>query len=129
MDDNKRMWRHGAFALGFFSTGIPYWLIPYGQISLPGTLMGPGLAGIVLAAMLLRAFSVTSFWKAVRLLTWAPAAAVMARVIVEGVLDPTSHNLWPFEVVFALAVGFACSLAGAFLGTIVMWLRGTRYQG
>ena len=40
-------------------------------------------------------------------------AAVAVRVFVEIILDPTSHNLWPFEIVIAAATGFACAAAGA----------------
>jgi len=36
--------------------------------------------------------------------------AVMARVALEVAADPTSHNLWPFEVVIA---GFFGLLSGA----------------
>jgi hypothetical protein len=43
--------------------------------------------------------------------------------MVEGILDPSSHNLWPFEIAIALVLGFACSLAGAAIGNLIARLR------
>ena len=126
MNNDPSRWRRTAFLLSFFCVGIPYWLIPYQQVNLPAALMSAGLAVVVLAALCLRAFSITPFWKTVRLLGWSPAAAVIARVLVEGIRDPSSHNLWPFEVIIALLLGFACSLTGAALGSLAAWLLGNR---
>jgi ABC-type branched-subunit amino acid transport system permease subunit len=46
---------------------------------------------------------------------------VLARVIVDVVRDPTSHNLWPFEIVIAVLVGAAAAVAGALLGSLLLW--------
>lgn len=125
MNNNPSLWRRTAFLLSFLSAGIPYWLIPYREVSLPSTLIGPGLVIIVLAALLLRACGITPFWKTARTLGWALAAAVIVRVLVEGMRDPSSHNLWPFEVAIALLLGFACSLTGAAIGSLIARLRGS----
>lgn len=117
------IWLRTAFLLSFLSAGIPYWLIPYREVNLPSALMGAGLVIVVLAALLLRACEIAPFWKTVRILGWSLAAAVIARVIVEGIHDPSSHNLWPFEVVIALLLGFACSMTGAAIGTLIARLR------
>jgi hypothetical protein len=42
----------------------------------------------------------------------------MARVVVDTSQDPTSHNLWPFEVGLAWFVGLLASLTGAALGSV-----------
>ena len=47
-------------------------------------------------------------------------AAVMARVVVDTARDSTSHNLWPLEILIALAVGLACSLVGTALGSLLL---------
>ena len=55
----------------------------------------------------------------------APAMAlsmpvvVAARVVADTAADPTSHNLWPFEIALAMLVGFPCAIVGAMVGT---WL-------
>jgi hypothetical protein len=118
-------WLRTAFLLSFLGAGIPYWLIPYREVNLPSTLLGPGLVIVVLAALLLRACGVAPFWKTARTLGWALAAAVIARVVVEGIRDPSSHNLWPFEVAIALLLGFACSVTGAAIGGLIARLRGS----
>lgn len=34
-------------------------------------------------------------------------AFVVARIVVDTSRDPTSHNLWPFEIVYSGAAGLA----------------------
>lgn len=43
-----------------------------------------------------------------------------------GMRDPTSHNLWPFEVAIAWVVGFAGAGPGALLGSGLRRLLGIR---
>lgn len=129
MHKNHPSWLRAAFILSFLSAGIPYWLIPYRHVDLPSALIGPGLLVIGMAALLLQAATAARFWKTVRTLGWALAAAVLARVIVEGLRDPSSHNLWPFELIIALLLGFACALAGALLGHLVARLRRAQTVG
>jgi hypothetical protein len=54
-----------------------------------------------------------SFAQATLMVGLAVPAMVMARVIVETSQDPTSHNLWPLELIVASAVGLAVSLVGS----------------
>lgn len=116
MKDNYRTW--AAFAVSFLAVGLPYWLIPYKSVNLPDALMAPGLLVVCTAALLLRAFRAAPFWRTTWMVGSAVPAAVMARVLVEGLLDPTSHNLWPLEVIIAAVLGLACSLAGAAAGSL-----------
>ena len=67
------------------------------------------LAGFVAAGL---AKSSTPRW---RLPAWVPVlplVAVATRILVDGARNPTSHNLWPFEMVFASLVSLL--LFGAF---------------
>jgi len=116
---NQSHWLRAAYLLGFLAAGIPYWLIPYHQVNLPSALISPGLVLVVMAAVLLRAWLGTPFWKTVRFMGSTLAAAVLARVIVEGLSEPSSHNLWPFELLIALLLGFACAFSGAVLGNLM----------
>lgn len=113
-----------GFAAACLLVGVTYWPIPYGKVNLPDALYGPGLIAVALAALLLRAFAVAPFWKVVRTMTASVAAAVLLRVAVETAQDPTSHNLWPFELVIALALGLACAVPGAFAGHLLARLKG-----
>jgi hypothetical protein len=112
-----------AFVATCLAVGIPYWRLPYAQLSLPNALYGPGLAvGFVAAAALCWRFG--SGFRAAAIVTGAaPPAAVLARVIFETALDPTSHNLWPFEVAIAATIGLLVACAGALVGVVVRrWL-------
>jgi hypothetical protein len=69
-------------------------------------------------ATLLRGASVP---KVIAIVGASAPAVVCARVVVEAVLDPTSHNLWPFEVVIALVIGLICASVGAIPGAPIAW--------
>ena len=43
----------------------------------------------------------------------------MARVVVDGLRDAASHNLWPIELAFSLAFAMALSFGGVGVGTLV----------
>ncbi|MGH7381348.1 MAG: hypothetical protein ACREKR_03845 [Candidatus Methylomirabilales bacterium] len=130
MGRTTQYWLIAAFMAGFVAVGFPYWQIPYNKVSLPDALMGPSLFVVGIAALLVRAFGVARFVKTIMVAGAAVPAAVLARVIVDGLKDPTSHNLWPLEVIIALVVGFVCALAGAIAGGLVTslfaWYTGVR---
>jgi flagellar biosynthesis protein FliR len=121
-----RRWRVAlAVVTGVLACGLPLWPIPYSHVSMPGNpsmttwLLAGACAGL-LAGFLLRAEVLTP--------TLAVAAgfvlAVLARVAVETSRDPTSHNLWPFEVVIAGGIGLMAGLAGVLTARLVQRLRG-----
>ena len=108
-----------AFVVSFLATGIPYWQIPYSKASLPSSLYNLSLAVVCLASFTLRLLSKASFTQATLIAGLAVPAMVMARVIVETAQGPTSHNLWPFELIIASAVGLVVSLAGSLTGELL----------
>lgn len=108
-----------ASAAAFVTVGIPYWMVPYAKVNLPTALPDLGLFVAAGAALLLCVFDAAPFWKITRWMTATVPAVVMARVLVEAVRDPTSHNLWPLEVVIALLVGLAYVLPGAAAGLMI----------
>jgi uncharacterized membrane protein YccC len=108
---------------GLLACGVPLWPIPYREVSMPsnpsGTLwMSLAAAAGVVAAWLLRGRKPV----AVFAVTGGFVLAVLARVAVETAADPTSHNLWPFEVVIAGAIGFAGAVAGVGAARVVQRL-------
>jgi hypothetical protein len=104
-----------AFQVAFLAVGIPYWRLPYAQLSLPGSLVGPGLFVLFAAAGVARWWGVGAL-PAIALIGAAAPAAVLARIVFDTALDPTSHNLWPFELLIAAGLGHAAASAGALLG-------------
>lgn len=108
-----------AFAAVFVVVGIPYWTVPYAKLNLPTALPDLGLFVAAGAALLLCAFDAAPFWKITRWMTATVPAVVIARVLADGVRDPSSHNLWPLEVVIGLLVGLAYVLPGAAAGLVI----------
>jgi hypothetical protein len=108
-----------GFSAGLIAIGASYWRIPYSQLNLPDALLGPSLFVVVAAAAMSRAIGSASFRKSVAIVGAAIPVAVMLRVVVDGAIDPTTHNLWPFELVIASLLGGACSAAGALMGLLV----------
>lgn len=85
-------------------------------LQLPDALYGPGLAVVCGAALFARWRGLLGTFAA-STAAWAGVpAAVLAKVTVDVLRDSTSHNLWPFEVVIALAVGAMPAAVGAGLG-------------
>ena len=115
-------WLVGGCIASFLAVGLPYWQIPYSDVELPTTLMTPALIVVALAAALARAIGSSRFMVCVLAVGATIPAAVMARVTVDTAADPTSHNLWPFEIVLAGFVGASAAAAGAVLGSIPKWL-------
>lgn len=110
----------------FFSISLPFWQIPYSKLNLPDALEGFGLIVLTISALLLRASRMARTWRAIWTMGLIPAAADMSRVIVECTRDPTSHNLWPFEIAIALVLGFICSTAGALMGGVIRFVSASR---
>lgn len=117
----KSRWHLVLFAaiVSFLAVGIPFWQIPYSKVNLPDAMLGFGLIVVAASALSLRASGVARTWRAIWAMGVVPAAADMARVIVECMRDPTSHNLWPFEIAIALGLGFICSTAGTLVGSAI----------
>lgn len=111
--------RSVAFLVTFLGVGLPFWQMPYSQASLPGYAIAITFA--VSAA--LRALARDSFRPAFLVVGLAVPAAVLARVAFETGKDPTSHNLWPFEIIMAVGFGFAGSLPGALVGGLLASAR------
>lgn len=113
-----------GFSVSALAVGVPYFLIPYRELNLPGALYGPGLCVLVATAALTLGCGATTFWKNVAIIGAAVPAIILLRVAVETVADPTSHNLWPFEVIIGSIVSALCAFIGSLMGWIMSKLRG-----
>lgn len=113
----------------FLVCGVLLWPIPYSQVSLPGNpssgllLLLGGAVGFVAAFLIRPGFAAP--WLAVPM---GFALAVLARVTVETSRDPTSHNLWPFEVVILGGIGLAAGLIGVTLARLIQRLAPARAE-
>ena len=118
MTRTTSVWLGSAFVAGLFAVGIPYWQVAYSKVSLPDTLIHSGLLVVVVAAIVVRAIGKCDFVPTLLAAGAAVPGAVMARVVFDALRDPTSHNLWPFELIIAIGVGLLASTGGALAGSL-----------
>lgn len=105
-----------AFTLSFLAVGVPYWSVPYADVALPNTICGAGLIVVAGLAGLCRFLCTTGPWSTTTIIGASVPSAVMARVLYDTWADPTSHNLWPFEISLAAGPGFVAAFVGAIAG-------------
>jgi hypothetical protein len=110
---------HIAFVVVFFVMGLPYWRIPYSSASLPNSLWGPAMLVVLAAPVAVLVLSKNTFARTSGVIGLAVPAMVMARVVVEAFQNPTTHNLWPFELVIASAVGLVVASVGSLAGLVI----------
>lgn len=113
-----------AFFGAFFAVGLSYWQIPYGKASLPDSIIGVGLFAVAVLAGVSRVVVAVRLWPATLIVGAAVPAAVLARVMYDTAADPTSHNLWPFEIVLSAGPGFVVAWLGAAAGGLLATRRG-----
>lgn len=118
------VWLCVACVVAFLAIGIPYWPIPYGQVSLPSSIQTYQLVIVAVAACLVRVAGGVKTTTAVFAVAAAVPGAILARVIVEVARDPTSHNLWPFELLIGLVLGLLAAAAGALAGALLLRFAG-----
>ena len=116
-------WLASGFVAALLLIGVPYWSVPYAQANLPSSLVGAGLFVLTALAVLLALAGVARLRAVLATMALCPAAAVALRVLADGVADPTSHNLWPLEIVIALVLG-----AGAVLPALIAGLVARRFR-
>jgi hypothetical protein len=109
-----------ATGVAVLACGIILWPIPYAEVallhgrpSLPLWLLLGGGAGLVAGFLLRRQFVPPMLTVPVGF-----ALAVLGRVAVEVLGDPTSHSLWPLEVGIATGVGTLAGIVGVGLARL-----------
>jgi hypothetical protein len=112
------------FGVAFVVAALLYWPAFESKTNLPDALYGAPLAVAALTALADAVLSRRPFARALWIGAAVLPAAVFARVVYDGLRDPTSHNLWPFEIAIAVGVGLPAALAGAALGWLVLRVTG-----
>jgi len=102
-----------AVLAGTLACGVPLWPLSYREVEFfenphPLLWLALGASAGILSTFLLR----PSRALPVLAVTLGFVAAVYGRVQVETAKDPTSHNLWPFEVVIAGGFGLVAGTIG-----------------
>ncbi|WP_243301746.1 hypothetical protein [Geothrix oryzisoli] len=113
-----------CFTTAFLATGIPWWLAPYNGFSLsrPVAILGCLVfAGISAWAA---GWTELGLGRGTLVAGAAVPCAVMVRVLVDGAKDPTSHNLWPIELIMMGVLGAGLAFAGALAGRLFRRMLG-----
>lgn len=110
-----------ATLTGIFIGVLAYWFQPYNQTTLFGVniwlIMG---IGAFLGALVLMTFLTGKPIKTALLIVLGVVIAVLARILYDTLLwDPTSHNLAPFEILWAVFATAPGAFSGAFLGLLI----------
>ncbi|MEQ1897571.1 MAG: hypothetical protein ABL971_09330 [Vicinamibacterales bacterium] len=101
-------------AIGTLVCGLPY--LFYGAtfppIAITSVALGVAAAGLTLLRPSVR-------WQAGAGVGIGLLVVLVVQIIADGIRDPTSHNLLPFEVLIAFAIGFPPAILGVLLGKAV----------
>jgi hypothetical protein len=119
MTENRFFWPSVGFAVGVLLIGVVYWALPYNDESSLTVLAAMSLLVVTPLGVVLRVLARAPFWLSFLAAAATVPAVVMARIVVEVALDPTSHNLWPFEVVIAVVLGGFLALIGTGIGELL----------
>lgn len=108
-----------ATLAGVLTCGLPLWPLRYREVQ-----MGENPSAVVWLALgtgaaLLAGWLLPRWRLPVLSITAGFVIAVLLRVQVETMRDPTTHNLWPFEVAIAGFFGCASSLAGVAMARLI----------
>ena len=115
-------WVAGATTLVTLVYGTVYWTTPYSDLDI-GSVTLAVYAAAALPVVVLRALGVAPFLLSAAVSPAGLVGVVIVRVAVDVSTDPTSHSLWPFEIVIAGVVGAFWGLVAAGLGELVLRLR------
>ena len=118
MAQRSTLWLAGGFAAGFLLMGIPYWLPPYNNQESPYPGLIPGMIALAVVTAVLVAASPARLKHIFWTMMAAYPAATAIRIFVEVMADPTDHNLWPFELVFAGVVSLVAVVPGLLIGSL-----------
>ena len=103
---------------GLLLTGIPYWRLPYNANYFADPFLLLGFVGLGLVTAVLAASGRIGLWEIFGLMLAAFPAAVMIRVAIDIMEDPTDHNLWPFELIIAAVFSLIAVVPGLIVGAL-----------
>jgi hypothetical protein len=118
-----------AFLASMLVIGVPYWFIPYNKFDLTHIEVLPGaiLLG-VLTMLLIGAWNANARRTFLVMSMCAPAVDLIT-IVRDTRIDPTNHNLAPFELIAAWLLGAAFVVPGLALGLALRAWRRHRLNG
>lgn len=120
--ENGLLTNKGKIVFGLMATilcGIPIWIVDYHHYQLNSIYFKASCAGFGVIALLLFFLTKYHFKEIFLYAAIAHVAALIIKVIIDCIPDPTNHNLWPFEVGMALFFDAIIFLPVWLLGSIL----------
>jgi nitrate/nitrite transporter NarK len=103
------------------AAGALHWTVPYGEVDYTGArYLTTWMIIAVIAGFLGATFLRKSTKHSTMLVTMGFLLTVLLRVAYGGFQDPTSHNLFPFELMITLAIALPPAFIGAWLGNMLL---------
>ena len=115
----KRIWNNYRnwciILIAMLVAGLSYWTIPYDKMDI-GVIIYSWTISAFITASILAYFSPKKIIKQALLTTAGFEIAIIVRAIFDMTfVDPTSHNLIPFELIINGFLAFIPALTGAFI--------------
>jgi hypothetical protein len=109
---------------------VPYWAADYADVEDGGlgTFALPVAAILGVAAFVLAVAHLGRKLEIALALCVPAPIAVVGRVLIDTADDPSTHGLWPFEIIIAVGISVPPVLLGVFLGWAARRLAERRHQ-
>lgn len=107
-----------GFVVSLLAVGAYWWPPSYSEIQVIPSWWVFALISIAVALI----FASNDFRKSMLMGATVAAGAIGAvavRIVIDVVGDPTSHNLWPFEIVIASLFVVPSALLGSAVGVVI----------
>ena len=107
---------------GLILGGIAYWTQSYSELNIQDSSIIPIMwtAGPFFGALILMFLLKEKPWRLALLISCGFILAVFGRIVYDLVfIDPTHHNLFPFELAICGIFVLPCSFAGAYLAVLI----------
>jgi hypothetical protein len=100
-------------------SGFPMWVVNYDQYT---NLPWISFSSILIAALCAGILAYNTVHRKSKLILYVVAAhliALIIKIVIDCMKDPTDHNLFPFEVAFFFIVDMICCLALVLLARLI----------
>jgi len=110
--------------VGIIAGGFSYWFNPYSEMRFLGIHIYKLLAsGAFLGSLVLTLILNGKAWKIALLITGGVIIAIFCRIVFDIIIDSSTHNLFPFEIIIALFITGPSAFIGSYLAQLIKYLK------
>ena len=99
--------------------GIPAWRLPYNQDPFSHMELLPGAVLLGLLPLWLTVTRSATARRVFLVMSLCVPLVDIAVIVRDTAIDPTNHNLWPFELIFGWIIGAGIILPGLLIGILL----------